>query len=136
MTQKYAGLDGLRKWLAEQLSATVTDRSGHSVSGITGHGSITGGDSGTDGTFALGFTGGTGTSATGTFTVAAGALTTVTILTPGAYTVVPTAFDFTASSGLQNSPMIDSTASTPVTMCHSGISGNDASNPGCVSTCV
>ncbi|WP_342361410.1 phage tail protein [Terrarubrum flagellatum] len=68
--------------------------------GVTGHGSITGGTGGTNGTFALGFTGGTGTAATGTFTVAGGALTAINITSPGGYSVAPTAFSFAASTGL------------------------------------
>lgn len=57
------------------------------------------GSGGTDGTFALAFTGGTGTGAVGTFTVTGGALTAITITNPGAYTVAPT-LSFAASSGL------------------------------------
>lgn len=67
--------------------------------GITGHGSITPGSGGANGTFALAFTGGTGSGAAGTFTVAGGALTAITITNPGHYTVAPT-FSFAASSGL------------------------------------
>lgn len=57
------------------------------------------GTGGTNGTFALAFTGGTGTGGAGTFTVTAGALTNVTITSPGSYTVKPT-LAFTASTGL------------------------------------
>ena len=78
----------------------VSDKSGAVKSAVTGHGVITGGADGTDGTFALGFTGGTGTAATGTFVVESGALTTITITTGGEYSVVSTAFDFSASAGL------------------------------------
>lgn len=67
--------------------------------GITGHGAITGGTGGTNGTFALAFTGGTGSGAAGTFTVAGGALTAINITNPGAYTVAPT-FSFATSTGL------------------------------------
>ena len=57
------------------------------------------GSGGTDGTFALAFTGGTGTGAAGTFTVTSGAVTAVTITSPGVYTAVPT-LSFAASTGL------------------------------------
>lgn len=67
--------------------------------GLTGHGAITAGTGGTAGTFALAFSGGTGSGAAGTFTVASGGVTAITITAPGRYSVVPTAV-FTASSGL------------------------------------
>lgn len=57
------------------------------------------GSGGANGTFALAFTGGTGTGAVGTFTVTGGALTAVTITDPGIYTVKPT-LSFAASTGL------------------------------------
>lgn len=57
------------------------------------------GSGGTDGTFALAFTGGTGSGGAGTFTVTSGAVTAVTITDPGAYTAAPT-LDFTASADL------------------------------------
>lgn len=57
------------------------------------------GSGGADGTFALAFTGGTGSGAVGTFTVVSGAITTITITDRGIYTVVP-ALDVTASAGL------------------------------------
>lgn len=60
---------------------------------------ITPGAGGTNGTFALAFTGGTGSGAAGTFTVAGGALTAVTITNPGNYTVAPT-LSFAASANL------------------------------------
>lgn len=60
---------------------------------------VNGGSGGTAGTFNLAFTGGTGTGAAGTFTVTAGAITSVTITNPGVYTVAPT-LSFAASSGL------------------------------------
>lgn len=60
---------------------------------------ITPGSGGTNGTFALAFTGGTGSGAAGTFTVTGGALTAVTITEGGSYTVAPT-LSFAASSGL------------------------------------
>ncbi len=67
-------------------------------------GAITPGSGGTNGTFALGFTGGNFTvQPTGTFTVAGGVLTAVTITGPGLYIgaapAVPTA-TFAASAGL------------------------------------
>ncbi|OHV85810.1 phage tail sheath subtilisin-like domain-containing protein [Ensifer sp. LCM 4579] len=72
---------------------------GKRPTGVIGHGAITGGNGGTDGTFALAFTGGAGSGAAGTFTVAGGALTAITITSPGEYTVAPS-FDFSASAGL------------------------------------
>jgi len=57
------------------------------------------GSGGADGTFALAFTGGTGSGGAGTFTVAGGVVTAITITSPGAYTVAPTA-SFAASTGL------------------------------------
>lgn len=67
--------------------------------GISGHGSITAGTGGTAGTFALGFSGGTGSGGAGTFTVANGGITAINITAPGRYTVAPT-LTFGASSGL------------------------------------
>ncbi|MCW1412215.1 phage tail sheath subtilisin-like domain-containing protein [Rhizobium sp. 1AS11] len=67
--------------------------------GVVGHGAITGGNSGANGTFPLAFTGGTGSGAEGTFTVAGGALTAITITKGGRYSVAPT-FSFAASAGL------------------------------------
>ncbi len=60
------------------------------------------GSGGANGTFALAFTGGTGTGAVGTFTVTAGAITSVAISNPGVYTVAPT-LSFAASAGLTGS---------------------------------
>lgn len=57
------------------------------------------GSGGANGIFALAFTGGTGTGGEGTFTVAGGALTSITITNPGLYTVAP-ALSFAASAGL------------------------------------
>ncbi|ESW92916.1 phage tail protein [Mesorhizobium sp. C280B] len=69
------------------------------VSGLV-FGAITApGSLGTNGTFALAFTGGTGSGAAGTFTVAGGALTAVAITNPGSYTVAPT-LSFAASANL------------------------------------
>lgn len=61
--------------------------------------SIVGGSAGTNGTFDLAFTGGTGSGAAGRFVVSGGALTSIIITAPGSYTVAPT-FSFAASSGL------------------------------------
>jgi uncharacterized protein len=75
---------------------------GYTSQSQNGLGTVTiadGGSSGTDGTFALAFTGGTGSGAAGTFTVTDGAVTAVTITDPGIYTVVPT-LDFSASTDL------------------------------------
>lgn len=75
---------------------------GYTAQSQNGLGVVTiadGGNSGTDGTFALAFTGGTGSGGAGTFTVTAGAVTAVTITDPGVYTVAPT-LDFSASTGL------------------------------------
>lgn len=57
------------------------------------------GTGGANGTFNLAFTGGTGSGAAGTFTVTGGALTSISITNPGAYTVKPT-LSFAASTGL------------------------------------
>lgn len=57
------------------------------------------GTGGTDGTFNLAFTGGTGSGAAGTFTVAGGKVTGVALTNPGVYSVAPT-ISLTASSGL------------------------------------
>lgn len=57
------------------------------------------GTDGTDGTFALSFSGGTGSGAAGTFTVTDGSITAVAITNPGTYTIAPT-LTFTASAGL------------------------------------
>lgn len=57
------------------------------------------GASGANGTFALGFTGGTGSGAAGTFTVAGGSLASVAITDRGSYTAAPS-LSFTASAGL------------------------------------
>jgi phage tail sheath protein FI len=68
--------------------------------GVSGRGPITAqGNGGTNGVFPLGFTGGTGSGAEGTFTVAAGKLTDITITKGGRYSVAPTP-TFDASVGL------------------------------------
>lgn len=72
--------------------------------GATGHGAITGGSGGTDGTFALAFAGGNfSINPTGTFTVSGGAVTAISITGPGLYVgASPTAptLSFAASTGL------------------------------------
>lgn len=69
--------------------------------GVIGHGAITGGSGGTDGTFTTTTTGGTVVvPAQVTFTVSGGAVTSVTITKGGYYTANPTGFDFSPSSGL------------------------------------
>lgn len=67
--------------------------------GIAATGAITAGSGGTNGTFALAFTGGTGSGAAGRFVVAGGVLTQIIITAPGSYTVAPT-LSFAASAGL------------------------------------
>ncbi|PDQ17242.1 hypothetical protein CN311_31060 [Mesorhizobium sanjuanii] len=67
--------------------------------GVAGSGAITAGAGGTNGTFDLAFTGGTGSGAAGRFVVAGGVLTQILITAPGSYTVAPS-FSFTASAGL------------------------------------
>lgn len=72
--------------------------------GITGYTALVAGSGGTNGTFALGFSGGNlSVPATGTFTVSGGALTSITITGPGLYVgaspSTPAAV-FTASAGL------------------------------------
>lgn len=72
--------------------------------GATGHGTITGGSGGTDGTFALAFTSGNfDVNPTGTFTVSGGAVTAITIDGPGLYiggAISAPTLDFSASAGL------------------------------------
>jgi hypothetical protein len=95
--------------LASTQLAAVTDgiwgtATAYVPRGITGHGAITGGSGGTDGTFAFSTTGGNFSVApTGTFTVSGGALTAITITGPGEYIgaspSVPTLV-LTASAGL------------------------------------
>jgi phage tail sheath protein FI len=67
--------------------------------GVAGHGNITAGTGGANGTFPLAFTGGTGSGAEGTFTVSGGGLTAIAITKSGRYTAAPT-FSFAASAGL------------------------------------
>ncbi len=68
--------------------------------GVVGTTGLVGGSGGTNGSFALAFTGGGGSNAAGTFTVAGGAVTAIFITFPGfSYTSAPT-LSFAASSGL------------------------------------
>jgi hypothetical protein len=69
--------------------------------GVQGHGTITGGSGGTNGTFPLITSGGTQVlPVRGTFVVSGGAVTEINIYHPGYYSSNPTGFNFTASSGL------------------------------------
>jgi hypothetical protein len=69
--------------------------------GVTGTTGLTGGSGGTNGTFALGFSGGSITGMAGTFTVAGGAVTSITITNSGLGTgTTPPTLSFTASGGL------------------------------------
>jgi hypothetical protein len=69
--------------------------------GVTSTTSLVAGSGGTNGTFALGFSGGSITGMAGTFTVAGGALTAITITNPGLGTgTTPPTLGFTASAGL------------------------------------
>lgn len=82
--------------------------------GIVGNGSITAGSGGTvDGVYPLAFSGGTlatnGAAATGTFTVASGAVTAITLTSPGAYTAAPT-FSFASCAGLSGASASVTTA--------------------------
>ncbi|TIW97783.1 phage tail sheath subtilisin-like domain-containing protein [Mesorhizobium sp.] len=108
-------LEGCYKALEAQSAVGVTPRiliapgfTGERPVGISGHGAITPGNGGANGTFALAFTGGTGSGAEGTFTVAGGQLTAITITKAGRYTVAPV-FSFAASAGLAG-------AASPVTL--------------------
>lgn len=68
--------------------------------GVLSTASLVGGSGGTNGTFALAFSGGGGSGAAGYFVVAGGAVTSITLTSPGAdYTSAPT-ISFAASSGL------------------------------------
>lgn len=69
--------------------------------GVTGTTSLVGGSGGTNGTFALGFSGGSISGAAGTFTVAGGAVTAINITNPGLGSgTTPPTLSFTASAGL------------------------------------
>lgn len=70
------------------------------TNGVVNTANLVGGAGGTDGTFAIGFSGGGGSGAAGTFVVSGGAITQITITKPGRnYTSAP-AMSFTASAGL------------------------------------
>jgi hypothetical protein len=69
--------------------------------GVLGTTSLVGGSGGADGTFALGFAGGSITGMEGTFTVEGGIVTDITITKRGLGTgTTPPTLDFTASAGL------------------------------------
>jgi len=69
--------------------------------GVTGTTALVGGSGGTNGTFALGFAGGSITGMTGTFTVAGGAVTAITITNAGLGTgTTPPTLSFAGSAGL------------------------------------
>lgn len=69
--------------------------------GVTGTTSLVGGSGGTNGTFALGFSGGSIAGMAGTFTVSGGAVTAITITNTGLGSgTTPPTLSFTASSGL------------------------------------
>ncbi|KAB2666525.1 phage tail protein [Brucella tritici] len=79
----------------------VPGATGERPVGVAGSGPITNsGAGGTDGIFDLAFTGGNGSGAAGTFTVADGKLTKITITAAGRYTVAPQP-DFSACEGLE-----------------------------------
>ena len=68
-------------------------------SGITGTTSIVGGSGYTNGVFTLGINGGSGSGCTGTFTISGGALTSISITSPGTgYTSAPT-LSFSVAGG-------------------------------------
>lgn len=68
--------------------------------GVVNTASLVGGSAGTNGTFALSFSGGGGSGAAGVFVVAGGAVTQITITSKGVgYTSAPT-ISFSASTGL------------------------------------
>jgi GDSL-like Lipase/Acylhydrolase family len=84
--------------------------------GIAGVTSIVGGSGGTNGTFALAYTGGTQVLApVGVFTVAGGALVSVVITYPGYYSAGTPTLSFAASTGLTGaSATAQMAANTPV----------------------
>jgi lysophospholipase L1-like esterase len=68
--------------------------------GVINYSSLVAGTGGTNGTFAIGFSGGVGTGAAGYFTVAGGSITSIALTATGdSYTSAPT-MSFAASSGL------------------------------------
>ncbi|MDE2472880.1 MAG: hypothetical protein KGL35_30215, partial [Bradyrhizobium sp.] len=86
---------------------------GQGIAGVT---AIVGGSGGANGTFALAFTGGTQVLApVGVFTVAGGALVSVTITYPGYYSAGTPALSFAASTGLAGAGAVaQMAANTPV----------------------
>lgn len=69
--------------------------------GVTGTTALVAGTGGTNGTFALGFSGGSIAGAAGTFTVSGGAVTAITITNTGLGSgTTPPTLSFTASAGL------------------------------------
>jgi len=80
--------------------------------GVIGHGTITGGSGGTDGTYTeIEVTGGTIVyPAYATVVVSGGAVTSITIDKSGYYTVVPTGFDLSGISGLSGASATPTTA--------------------------
>lgn len=94
-TQAVAARDAVL--LSQGIFATTADALSKGVVGLT---SLAGGTGGTNGTFALAFSGGAGSGAAGVFVVAAGAVVGYTITAFGqGYTSAP-AVSFAASSGL------------------------------------
>jgi hypothetical protein len=86
---------------AAQLSRGIFASTAAGLSkGVVSTASLVGGSGGTNGTFALAFSGGAGSNAAGDFVVAGGAVTQINITNPGTgYTSAPT-ISFAASSGL------------------------------------
>lgn len=84
--------------------------------GVAGIASIVAGSGGADGTFALAYSGGTQVLApVGVFTVAGGALVSVTITYPGYYSAGTPTLSFAASAGLTGASAIaQMAANTPV----------------------
>jgi lysophospholipase L1-like esterase len=92
---------------------TTASGIGNGIAGVT---SIVGGSGGTNGTFALAYSGGTQVLApVGVFTVAGGALVSVVITYPGYYSSGTPTLSFAASSGLTGaSATAQMAANTPV----------------------
>jgi uncharacterized cupin superfamily protein len=87
--------------VAQARSAAIYASTADALSnGVASFTSIVGGSGGTNGSFDVAFSGGGGTGAAARFTVASGALVSITLLNKGrGYTSAPT-LAFTASSGL------------------------------------
>jgi hypothetical protein len=92
---------------------TTASGVGNGIAGVT---SIVGGSGGTNGTFALAYSGGTQVLApVGVFTIAGGALVSVVITYPGYYSAGTPTLSFAASSGLTGaSATAQMAANTPV----------------------